>query len=125
MAFVIMGGPHSMDNSTWQTATAFNVTPASTTSYTLYVKTSSVCSASASNAAAVTVYAYPEISIQPAATSSVCSGGTVTLRVTASTSTPATRYAQWQQEPLSRSALRQELLIYLTLNLNIEHNNNK
>jgi hypothetical protein len=46
---------YSINNSTWQITTAFTVSPTSNTSYTLYVKNAAGCSASLTNAAAVTV----------------------------------------------------------------------
>jgi uncharacterized protein (TIGR02145 family) len=49
------GASYSIDNSSWQTATTFSVTPSSNASYTLYVKTSAGCSASKTNAAAVSM----------------------------------------------------------------------
>jgi hypothetical protein len=62
---------YSIDNSTWQTTTLFKVSPTSTTSYPLYVKTAAGCSASATNAAAITV------STPPTAPTSLSSNVTV------------------------------------------------
>jgi hypothetical protein len=49
------GYEYSIDNSTWQTTAAFNVTLSSTTAYTLYVKTTAGCSATKANAASVAI----------------------------------------------------------------------
>jgi hypothetical protein len=48
-------GSYSLDNSTWQAATTFTVTPDKSASYTLYVKNSTGCSATLSVAAAIDV----------------------------------------------------------------------
>jgi hypothetical protein len=49
------GASYSINNSTWQTTPDFEVSPTSTTAYTLYVKTTAGCSATQANAATVTV----------------------------------------------------------------------
>jgi hypothetical protein len=54
-AYATNGYRYSRDNSAWQTTTAFNVTPTSTTAYTLYVRSTAGCTATLPNAATVTV----------------------------------------------------------------------
>jgi hypothetical protein len=49
------GYEYSIDNSTWQAEAEFNETPLLTTAYTLYVKTTTGCSASVTDAATVTI----------------------------------------------------------------------
>jgi uncharacterized protein (TIGR02145 family) len=58
---------YSIGNNVWQTTTAFNVSPAANTSYTLYAKTMAGCTASLDNAAMVPVNPVPTVTdISPA-----------------------------------------------------------
>jgi hypothetical protein len=80
------GASYSIDNSTWQTATTFNVKPTANASYTLYVKTSAGCSATRTNAATITVNPLPAATVtakstcynQTAALSATLGAGTTT-----------------------------------------------
>jgi uncharacterized protein (TIGR02145 family) len=80
------GASYSINNSTWQTAKTFKVTPSSNASYTLYVKTSAGCSATKNNATTVKVNTVPNITKQPASTIT-CTGTMVQLSVVASNAT--------------------------------------
>ncbi len=72
-----------------------SVTPVSTTTYTVTVTSANGCTASSQ--VTVTVVAGPAITAQPASTS-ICTGGTQTLSVTATGGTPSLAY-QWQDSP--------------------------
>jgi hypothetical protein len=75
---------YSIDNSNWQTTPAFKVSPVSPMSYTLFVRTSAGCTASAAHAAAVTVNALPAAPTDASANSR-CGSGTVTFSATPAT----------------------------------------
>jgi hypothetical protein len=77
------GYEYSRDNSTWQTTTAFNVTPGANASYTLYVKTAAGCSATKTNAATVAVNPAPTNLIFTAAPAAICNGESTTLTASA------------------------------------------
>jgi hypothetical protein len=72
------GASYSIDNSNWQTSTTFNVSPTSTTSYPLYVRTAAGCSTSVTNAATVAVNDVPAAPTSASANSR-CGSGTVTF----------------------------------------------
>jgi hypothetical protein len=69
------GYEFSINNSTWQTTTVFNVTPTSTTPYTLYVKTTASCLATKTNAASVAIT--PKGGNNQAATACGCATGLI------------------------------------------------
>jgi hypothetical protein len=72
------GASYSIDNNAWQTTTLFKVSPTSTTSYPLYVKTAAGCSTSVTNAATVAVNDLPAVPTLNSP-SSVCAGNYLTF----------------------------------------------
>jgi uncharacterized protein (TIGR02145 family) len=85
---------YSIDNSTWQTGTTFNVSPVSSLSYTLFVRTAAGCTASATNAATVVVNPVPSISR---------SGGNASQSVNLGAAISAMTYTASNATSISRS----------------------
>jgi uncharacterized protein (TIGR02145 family) len=74
---------YSLDGTSWQTTTTFSVSPGSTTAYTLHVRSDVGCSATRTNAAAVTVNPLPSNPMLTANPPAICAGATVMLTASA------------------------------------------
>jgi hypothetical protein len=81
---------YSIDNNVWQTTTAFNVSPTSNKSYTLYVKSAAGCTATKTNALTVMVNPLPAAPTG-ASSNARCGSGTVTF----SASVPGGNTIDW------------------------------
>jgi hypothetical protein len=74
---------YRLDNNAWQTTTMFKVSPTSNQSYTLFVRTSTGCTATTTNAAAVTVHPLPTGLSLTANPATICNGQSATLTAVA------------------------------------------
>jgi hypothetical protein len=77
------GARYRIDSGEWQTSPEFGVTPGATTAYTLHVQTSAGCSATAADAATVTVNPQPANLTLTANPEIICTGQSATLTASA------------------------------------------
>jgi hypothetical protein len=75
----LSGASYSINNSTWQTTTAFTVKPTSTQTYTLYVKTAAGCTTTLPNVVTVAVNPLPTGLALTASPVAICDGQSATL----------------------------------------------
>ena len=83
---------YSINNADWQTAKTFTVSPTSTTTYTLYVKSAEGCTATKAGAATVTVHTAVAQATISGNASNTCPATSVSLYATASGATTFTWY---------------------------------